>query len=89
MLTMFDDVCFPFYYAGYYDKSVVYNYGDIVRLKDGLFAVCRDVGCFDYIECSTDSVKEPDPVQPRITQCRNCGAPTDRDGYCYYCGTYN
>ena len=89
MLTMFDDICFPFHYVGDYDKSVFYNYGDIVRLKDGLFAVCRDVGCFDYIECFTNSVKEPDPVKPRITQCRNCGASTDRDGYCYYCGTYN
>lgn len=86
---MIDSVYSSLYYVGNYDNSVFYNYGDIVLLEDGRLAICRDVGCFDYIECFTDSVKEPDPVKPRITQCRNCGAPTDRDGHCYYCGTYN
>ena len=86
---MINSVCSPLNYVGYYDNSVLYNYGDVVQLSDGGFAICSGVGCFDYIGCFTDSVKEPDRVKPRITQCRNCGAPTDRDGYCDYCGTYN
>lgn len=89
MLTLFDNICGPYRYVGHYDKSVFYNYGDIVLLSDGHFAICTDVGCFTDIGCFTDTVKEQNPVKPRITQCRNCGAPTDRDGYCYYCGTYN
>lgn len=86
---MIDSVCGSLHYVGNYDNSVFYNYGDIVLLEDGRLAICTAVGDFTYLGCCTDLMKAPDPVKPHITQCRNCGAPTDRDGYCYYCGTYN
>lgn len=25
---------------------------------------------------------------PRITNCKNCAAPINKDGYCEYCGTW-
>ena len=31
----------------------------------------------------------PDPLLPRKTNCRNCGAPVTRSGFCEYCNTYN
>ena len=33
--------------------------------------------------------ESPDTSLPRKTNCRNCGAPVPRSGFCEYCDTYN
>lgn len=30
----------------------------------------------------------PGKTTPRITNCKNCAAPINKDGYCEYCGTW-
>ena len=85
MLAMIPRSC---HFAGTYDSSITYSYGDIVERNGDLyyFDGYNDIMIKD--EKYYSSIKEKSEIEI-ITQCRNCGAPTYSDGSCPYCGTVN
>jgi len=76
-----------FHFAGNYNSSYHYNYGDIC-IKDGKICCCIRNNHWEFLDWSYE---EPQVVieEEIIYQCRNCGAPTNDKGICPYCGTIN
>ena len=72
------------HFMGSYNSATVYKNGDLVT--DGFRTRMFQNGEFIELYSLEDITPPPRKV---ITQCRNCGAPTDGDGHCPYCGTYN
>ena len=71
-------------------KDVAGNPGDIAFCHDKLH-ICTG-GRWEELgsvpECNIPE-KKSSVLEKIFTQCRNCGAPTDVDGVCRYCGTVN
>lgn len=63
------------------------NLGDVAVYKDETYFYNGT----DWEKLATVSELGRDEKQKKkvITQCRNCGAATDKNGWCPYCGTYN
>ena len=65
--------------------------GDRFNLKSklsqlaGIFNLIQG-GKFVKLNAIESSENRPKSVS---TQCRNCGAPTESNGHCCYCGTWN
>jgi len=77
------------HFMGSYNSTTVYKNGDLVT--DGFKTRVFQNG--EFIElCGLEDISLDDMTPPPrkvITQCRNCGAPTERNGHCCYCGTWN
>ena len=75
-----------------YSDTAQYNIGDVILKNDIMWIFTGNT--FVELGPITDTTAQPtyttaQPAYRVITQCRNCGAPTDKYGECHYCGTIN
>jgi len=74
-------------FMGQYDPTIHYNYGDVV-LRDGREYIFNGINVWEELGPTSLNISSP-AVEEIVFQCRNCGAPTEHNGVCPYCGTIN
>ena len=83
-----NDIVSPFHFVGTYNSNTTYTIGDLCTRDDDIYVFTgttwEEIGACDNFNSHSHS--EEITI---TTQCRNCGAPTNDEGKCPYCGTYN
>lgn len=78
-----EDFVKPCNFAGQYDAHIKYQNGDIVALEDSLYIVSDGN---EWHELGPATADEQEEI---LYRCTSCGAPTNSNGVCPYCGTIN